>query len=252
MSLPAEQQDLEGDLQNLSLESPPPMNQAGPSNPPSEETPDLEELHPSLEPLRKHISPAWKDVAEDSDVESTTETNDYIIYHYNYYVQHGITHDRLRDQFCDDFHGWTTEMWDKATKPIRSHARDFLTNNGVPLDVNVRKIGDKLVALMQQNHAALTTAYSESLRRSDSQLDPNNPANRTTTPLSFRTAVHLATQHSSASVPPSQAPSIQAPSIQAPSIQAPSVQAPSVQAPSVQAPSSQAPPFQAPSAQAAY
>ncbi|KAG5955148.1 hypothetical protein E4U56_007492 [Claviceps arundinis] len=207
MSLP-EQQDLEGGLQNLTLNPPPPTAQPEPSD----GAPDLEELHPSLEPLRKHISPAWKDVTEDSDVEDATETNDYIIYHYNYYVQHGITHDRLRDQFCDDFYGWTTAMWDKATKPIRSHARDFLINNGVPLDINMRKIGDKLVTLMQQNHAALTTAYLESLRRSDSQLDSNHPANRPESPLSYYTATQTEAR---------QPASVHAPSVNTPPVHVP-------------------------------
>ncbi|KAG6091258.1 hypothetical protein E4U14_001161, partial [Claviceps sp. LM454 group G7] len=156
MSLP-EKQDLEGGLQNLTLNPPPPTAQPGPSD----GAPDLEELHP------------------------------------------------LRDQFCDDFYGWTTAMWDKATKPVRSHARDFLINNGVPLDINVRKIGDKLVTLMQQNHAALTTAYLESLRRSDSQLDSNHPANRPESPLSYYTATHTAAR---------QPASVHAPSVNTPPV----------------------------------
>ncbi|KAG6306718.1 hypothetical protein E4U45_006494 [Claviceps purpurea] len=106
MSLP-EQQDLEGNLQNLTLNPPPPTDQPGSSAPPQEEELDLEEqLHPSLERYRK-----------------------------------------LRDQFCDDFYGWTTTIWENASTPIRPYARDFLLDNGVTLDPNMRKIGDKLVAL---------------------------------------------------------------------------------------------------------
>ncbi|KAG6246961.1 hypothetical protein E4U24_003425 [Claviceps purpurea] len=191
MSLP-EQQDLEGNLQNLTLNPPPPTDQPGSSAPPQEEELDLEEqLHPSLERYRKYISPAWKDVTEDSDVEDVTETNDYIIYHFNYYVQHGITHTRLRDQLCDDFYGWTTTIWENASTPIRPYARDFLLDNGVTLDPN----------------ATLTTAYLDSLKGSSSPLGLNNLANRTTTPLSFRTAVHMATQQPD-SVHPSAHPSI--------------------------------------------
>ncbi|KAG6163388.1 hypothetical protein E4U36_007645 [Claviceps purpurea] len=88
MIVTSEQQDLEGGLQNLSLNPGPSTAQPGPS----EGAPNLEDLHPSLEQYRKHIAPAWKDVTEDSDVEDVTETNDYIIYHFNYYVQHSITH----------------------------------------------------------------------------------------------------------------------------------------------------------------
>ncbi|KAG6173934.1 hypothetical protein E4U36_000756 [Claviceps purpurea] len=214
MSLP-EQQDLEGNLQNLTLNSPPPTDQPGSSAPPQEEEElDLEaeeQLHPSLERYRKYISPAWKDVTEDSDVEDVTETNDYIIYHFNYYVQHGITHTRLRDQFCDDFYGWTTTIWENASTPIRPYARDFLLDNGVTLDPNVRKIGDKLVALVQQTQVTLTTAYLDSLKGSSSPLGLNNLANRTTTPLSFRTAVHMATQQPDSVHPSAHSYSVQAP-----------------------------------------
>ncbi|KAG6222790.1 hypothetical protein E4U25_000382 [Claviceps purpurea] len=197
------------------FESPQPTEQPGPSAPPPEEELELEEqLHPSLERYRKHISPAWKDVTEDSDVEDVTETNDYIIYHFNYYVQHGITHTRLRDQFCDDFYGWTTTIWENASKPIRSYARDYLTANGVPLDINVRKIGDKLVALMQQNHAALTKRYSDSLQRSNSPLKPNHPANRPASPLSYYTATQ-------------QSAFVHTPSVNAPSVHVPASANPS-------------------------
>ncbi|KAG6217101.1 hypothetical protein E4U50_004443, partial [Claviceps purpurea] len=254
MSLPAEHQDLEGDLQNLSLESSQPTEQPGPSAPPPEEELELEEqLHPSLERYRKHISPAWKDVTEDSELVTAIDIHDYIIYHYNYYTQHGFTNDRLRDQFCDDFYGWTTELFDKANKPIRQLARDFLISNGVKLDNAERKIGERLAILLRQAQETLDTAYQDSIKGSNSPLDPHNSSNRPTTPLSFRTAFHLATQHPSSVHPPSVQASVQATSVQAPSIQAPSApsaQAPSAQAPSAQAPSAQAPSVQAPSVQA--
>ncbi|KAG6312727.1 hypothetical protein E4U22_001591 [Claviceps purpurea] len=206
MSLP-EQQDLEGNLQNLTLNSPPPTDQPGSSAPPQEEELDLEaeeQLHPSLERYRKYISPAWKDVTEESDVEDVTETNDYIIYHLNYYVQHGSV---INSATTSMDGRRTTTIWENASTPIRPYARDFLLDNGVTLDPNVRKIGDKLVALVQQTQATLTTAYLDSLKGSSSPLGLNNLANRTTTPLSFRTAVHMATQQPD-SVHPSAHPSI--------------------------------------------
>ncbi|KAG6184761.1 hypothetical protein E4U10_006285 [Claviceps purpurea] len=156
MIITSEQQDLEGGLQNLSLNPGPSTAQPGPS----EGAPNLEDLHPSLEHL-EGLSPTR-------------------------------CHTRLRDQFCDDFYGWTTTIWENASKPIRSYARDYLLDNGVTLDSNVRKIGDKLVALVQQNHEALTTRYSESLKRSDSQLDLNHPANRSASPMSYHKATHTA------------------------------------------------------------
>ncbi|KAG6149241.1 hypothetical protein E4U11_000221 [Claviceps purpurea] len=195
MIVTSEQQDLEGGLQNLSLNPGPSTAQPGPS----EGAPNLEDLHPSLEQYRKHIAPAWKDVTEDSDVEDVTETNDYIIYHFNYYVQHSITHTN-------------------ASKPIRSYARDYLLDNGVTLDSNVRKIGDKLVALVQQNHEALTTRYSESLKRSDSQLDLNHPANRSASPMSYHKATHTAARRPA---------SVRAPSTNAPSVHVPASANPS-------------------------
>ncbi|KAG6204382.1 hypothetical protein E4U35_003441 [Claviceps purpurea] len=195
MIVTSEQQDLEGGLQNLSLNPGPSTAQPGPS----EGAPNLEDLHPSLEQYRKHIAPAWKDVTEDSDVEDVTETNDYIIYHFNYYVQHSITHTN-------------------ASKPIRSYARDYLLDNGVTLDSNVRKIGDKLVALEQQNHEALTTRYSESLKRSDSQLDLNHPANRSASPMSYHKATHTAARRPA---------SVRAPSANAPSVHVPASANPS-------------------------
>ncbi|KAG6191567.1 hypothetical protein E4U27_004442 [Claviceps purpurea] len=195
MIITSEQQDLEGGLQNLSLNPGPSTTQPGPS----EGAPNLEDLHPSLEQYRKHIAPAWKDVTEDSDVEDVTETNDYIIYHFNYYVQHSITHAN-------------------ASKPIRPYARDYLLDNGVTLDSNVRKIGDKLVALVQQNHEALTTRYSESLKRSDSQLDLNHPANRSASPLSYHKATRTAARRpASVHAPSDNAPSVHVPASANPS-----------------------------------
>ncbi|KAG6293495.1 hypothetical protein E4U46_007525 [Claviceps purpurea] len=195
MIITSEQQDLEGGLQNLSLNPGPSTTQPGPS----EGAPNLEDLHPSLEQYRKHIAPAWKDVTEDSDVEDVTETNDYIIYHFNYYVQHSITHTN-------------------ASKPIRPYARDYLLDNGVTLDSNVRKIGDKLVALVQQNHEALTTRYSESLKRSDSQLDLNHPANRSASPLSYHKATRTAARRpASVHAPSDNAPSVHVPASANPS-----------------------------------
>ncbi|KAG6284972.1 hypothetical protein E4U45_000641 [Claviceps purpurea] len=127
-------------------------------------------------------------------------------------------HTRLRDQFCDDFYGWTTTIWENASKPIRSYARDYLLDNGVTLDSNVRKIGDKLVALVQQNHEALTTRYSESLKRSDSQLDLNHPANRSASPMSYHKATHTAARRPA---------SVRAPSTNAPSVHVPASANPS-------------------------
>ncbi|KAG6256889.1 hypothetical protein E4U23_000434 [Claviceps purpurea] len=127
-------------------------------------------------------------------------------------------HTRLRDQFCDDFYGWTTTIWENASKPIRSYARDYLLDNGVTLDSNVRKIGDKLVALVQQNHEALTTRYSESLKRSDSQLDLNHPANRSASPMSYHKATHTAARRPA---------SVRAPSANAPSVHVPASANPS-------------------------
>ncbi|KAG6217766.1 hypothetical protein E4U50_003025 [Claviceps purpurea] len=194
MIVTSEQQDLEGGLQNLSLNPGPSTAQPGPS----ERAPNLEDLHPSLEQYRKHIAPAWKDVTEDSDVEDVTETNDYIIYHFNYYVQHTITH--------------------TVPHQAPSYARDYLLDNGVTLDSNVRKIGDKLVALVQQNHEALTTRYSESLKRSDSQLDLNHPANRSASPMSYHKATHTAARRPA---------SVRAPSANAPSVHVPASANPS-------------------------
>ncbi|KAG5916739.1 hypothetical protein E4U61_003378 [Claviceps capensis] len=52
-------------------------------------------------------------------------------------------------------------MWGNATKveTIRSVVRDYIMSNGITLDMNKRKIGDKLVALEQQGREALKTAY---------------------------------------------------------------------------------------------
>ncbi|KAG6041931.1 hypothetical protein E4U17_001613, partial [Claviceps sp. LM77 group G4] len=72
--------DLEGNLQNLTLDTPPPpAGPPGPSAPPIEDELELEQrLHPSMERYRKHISPAWKDVTEESELSTDRDLHDYI------------------------------------------------------------------------------------------------------------------------------------------------------------------------------
>ncbi|KAG6252025.1 hypothetical protein E4U24_000863 [Claviceps purpurea] len=68
---------------------------------------------------RQHL-PAWQDRRTIINQHSTSlDIDNKLAYLYNYYVEHGKTHEMLRRTFCEDCEHWTLTAWEKAV-PTRA------------------------------------------------------------------------------------------------------------------------------------
>ncbi|KAG6152862.1 hypothetical protein E4U51_000319 [Claviceps purpurea] len=79
-----------------------------------------------------YVTAAWQDRRTIINQHSTTlDIDNKLAYLYNYYVEHGKTHEMLRRTFCEDCEDWTIHTWEKASFRPRQEMRDLLEVNGI-------------------------------------------------------------------------------------------------------------------------
>ncbi|KAG5950981.1 hypothetical protein E4U58_001346 [Claviceps cyperi] len=82
-----------------------------------------------------YVTAAWQDRRTTINQYSTTlDIDNKLAYLYNYYVEHGKTHEMLRRTFCEDCEDceyWTIPTWEKASSRPRQEMRDLHEINGI-------------------------------------------------------------------------------------------------------------------------
>ncbi|KAG6281546.1 hypothetical protein E4U48_006692 [Claviceps purpurea] len=79
-----------------------------------------DKLPDRLSRFADYVTAAWQDRRTIINQHSTSlDIDNKLAYLYNYYVEHGKTHEMLRRTFCEDCEHWTLTAWEKAV-PTRA------------------------------------------------------------------------------------------------------------------------------------